>query len=76
MKNKTQSIPQSAYIDKILCWFNLQDAKSSTTPLDPNTKLSKDQSLTTEPEKEDMKKIPDRQAIGSVMWTELPPGQT
>ena len=43
MKKRTLSISQSAYIDKILCQFNLQDAKTSTTPLDPNIRLSKDQ---------------------------------
>ena len=69
MKNKSLSISQSAYIDKILRRFNLQDAKTSTTPLDPNIKLTKDQSPTTDAEKEDMKKIPYRQAIGSLMWT-------
>ena len=70
MKNKTLSISQSTYIDKILCWFNLQDAKISTTPLDPNLKLFKDQSPITEPEKEDMKKIPYGQAIDSLTYVD------
>jgi hypothetical protein len=37
-------------------------------PLDPNTKLSKDQCPKTEAEKESMKNVPYRQAIGSLMW--------
>ena len=64
----TISISQEAYIDKILSRFNLQDAKTHATPLDPTTKLSKDQCPTTDAEKKIMEKIPYRQAIGLLMW--------
>jgi hypothetical protein len=51
---KTISFSQESYIDKIIAWFNLQDSKTHTTPLDPNTKLSKDNCPTTEKEKQAM----------------------
>ena len=65
----TLSISQSAYIDKIMCQFNLQEAKTFTSPLDPNIKLSKDQCLITQTEKEEMKKVPSWQTISSLTWT-------
>ena len=68
-EKQTLSFSQEAYIQKILERFNLQDAKTYASPLDPNIKLTKDHSPTSETEKENMKKIPYRQAIGSLMWT-------
>ena len=62
------SISQEAYIDSILERFNLQDAKIYSSPLDPNTKLSKDQCLNMTEDKKKMEKVPYRQAIGSLMW--------
>ena len=54
----TINISQEAYIDNILARFNLQDAKSYSSPLDPNVKLSKDQCPTTDEEKKTMEKVP------------------
>jgi hypothetical protein len=62
------AIPQAAYINHIIDQFNLQDAKSCATPLDPNLKVSKDQCPETERGKQAMAKIPYRQAIRSLMW--------
>ena len=39
----TINISQEAYINNILAQFNLQEAKSYSSPLDLNVKLSKDQ---------------------------------
>src|SRR3979490_3099318 len=71
----TISFSQEAYIDKILANFNLTNAKTHTTPLDPNTKLNKDQCPTTDEEKRTMEKVPYRQAIGSLMWAVLRSGK-
>ena len=68
-EKRTLSFSQQAYIERILERFNLQDAKTYATPLDPNVKLTKDQCPTTNEEKERMKKVPYRQAISSLMWT-------
>ena len=65
---KLISFSQEAYIDKILARFNLQDSKTHITPLDPNTRLTKDQCSSTDEEKAQMSKIPYREAIGSLMW--------
>ena len=64
----TINISQEAYIDNILARFNLQDAKSYSSPLDPNVKLSKDQCPIIDKEKKTMEKVPYRQAIRSLMW--------
>ena len=66
--SKSISFSQEAYIDKILNRFNLQASKTHTTPLDPNTKLTKDQCSITHEDKLAMSKIPYREAIGSLMW--------
>jgi hypothetical protein len=67
-QKKTITISQPAYIEKILKKFNLEDAKTYATPLDPAVKLSSDQCPSTERGKQAMSKIPYRQAIGSLMW--------
>jgi hypothetical protein len=36
---KMITISQPAYIERIIKWFNLQDAKTHTTPLESNAKL-------------------------------------
>jgi Reverse transcriptase (RNA-dependent DNA polymerase) len=67
-QKKTMVISQPAYIEKIIKKFNLEDAKTYATPLDPAVKLSKDQCPSTERGKQAMSKIPYRQAIGSLIW--------
>jgi hypothetical protein len=67
-KAKTISLSQNAYIEKILKCFNLQEAKAISMPIDPNTKMSKDQCATSEKEKDRMKNVLYRQAVGSLMW--------
>ena len=64
----TINISQEAYINNILAWFNLQEAKSYSSPLDPNVKLSKNQCPKTDEEKKVMEKVPYRQEIRSLMW--------
>jgi hypothetical protein len=67
-KAKTISLSQNAYIEKILKHFNLQEVKTISMPIDPNTKISKDQCTISEKEKDHMKNVPYCQAIGSLMW--------
>jgi hypothetical protein len=64
---KTIGLSQEAYIDKILKHSNLQDTKAVQMPVDPNTKLNKDQSSKTNEEKDCMRKILYHQAVGSLM---------
>jgi hypothetical protein len=65
---KMIAISQATYIDRIINQFNLQDAKSCMTPIDPDLKLSKDQCPETERGKQAMAETPCQQAIGSLMW--------
>ena len=52
---------------KVLSRFNIGEAKSVSTPLATYFKLSKEQSHTTEEERDHMAKIPYASAIGSLM---------
>jgi hypothetical protein len=65
---RTLYISQKSYIESIIRRFNLEDAKSLTIPIDPNTSLSKDQCPTTEEEQKTMKKVPYREAVGALNW--------
>lgn len=64
----TISFSQKAYIEKVLKRFNMTDAKSISTPLDPNTQLSIAQYPSTPEEYADMCNIPYREAVGSLMY--------
>jgi hypothetical protein len=70
-KSRTISLSQRAYIQKILERFNLQDANPLGTPLDPHHKLSLSQCPSTPRQFEDMRGIPYREAIGSLMYAAL-----
>jgi Reverse transcriptase (RNA-dependent DNA polymerase) len=48
-ESRTISFSQSAYIERILERFNLQDANPLSTPLDPHHKLSKGPSILSGP---------------------------
>jgi hypothetical protein len=65
---RTITLSQMAYIDTILARFQMQDAKSAQTPMNPGTVLSIDQCPSTHAECEDMKDVPYQQAIGSLMY--------
>jgi hypothetical protein len=65
---KTINLSQEAYIERILRRFNLQDAKTVSMPIDPNTKLNKNQCSQTDEEKDRMRNVPYHQAVGSLMW--------
>jgi hypothetical protein len=66
--NQMGSISQMAYIDHICEKFNLQDAKPLSTPLDPGNHLLKSQSPSTPKQIDDMRGIPYREAVGSLMY--------
>ena len=49
-------------------WFNMDKAKSVSTPLGSHFRLCKDQSPKTDKEIEHMRKVPYASAIGSLMY--------
>ena len=69
--SKTISLSQSAYVDSIVKRFNLVDAPPLSTPIDPNALLSKDQCPSTPRQFDDMRSVPYREAIGSLMYAAI-----
>jgi hypothetical protein len=59
---------QESYILKLLNRFNMDECNSMPTPMSSVDKLSKDLSPKTEDEKLEMKNIPYREAVGSLMY--------
>ena len=70
-KNRTLSLSQASYIDKVMDRFSMQDCKRGQTPFRHGVSLSKDQSPKTAQEIEDMRKIPYASAVGSLMYAML-----
>lgn len=67
-ENHTISLLQRRYIDSILERFNLTDAKPLSVPLDPHVMFSKSQCPSDPDDITRTKKIPFREAIGSLMY--------
>ncbi|GKA53118.1 retrotransposon protein, putative, ty1-copia subclass [Tanacetum coccineum] len=59
---------QSAYIEKILKRFYMENSKRGTIPMQEKLKLSKSQGASTPVEKQRMQNIPYASAIGSIMY--------
>ncbi|KAJ8457275.1 hypothetical protein ONZ51_g11632 [Trametes cubensis] len=66
--NGTITISQRSYIDTILACFNLQDANPASTLLQPGNALGRHQSPSTPCQLEDMRNVPYREAVGSLMY--------
>ena len=68
---RTISLSQAAYIDSVVKRFNLTSATPLQTPIDPSAQLSKDQSPSTPHQYDDMRNVPYREAIGSLMYAAI-----
>lgn len=64
----TISLDQTAYINRILSKFNMQNCKPVKSPLENGQKISKELCPKEEEIQLAMKKIPYRQAIGSLLF--------
>ena len=64
-------LSQSAYIDKVLKQFSMQDSKRGYLPMSHGITLSKSQCSNTKDERVRMSKIPYASAIGSIMYAML-----
>ncbi|NEY13649.1 hypothetical protein DDE04_09110, partial [Bifidobacterium pseudocatenulatum] len=64
-------LSQSAYIDKVLRRFSMQDSKKGSLPMLHGISLSKAQSPSTQEERDRMSRIPYASAIGSIMYAML-----
>jgi ATP-binding cassette subfamily B (MDR/TAP) protein 1 len=61
-------LSQSAYILRILERFSMHTARSATTPLPANFRMSRKDSLTPGPKGDHMKSVPYAPAVGSLMY--------
>lgn len=64
----TISIDQHQYIKDVLMKFNMSDCNSVSTPVDVNQKLTNEMSPSDEDAKQEMKKIPYQEAVGSLLF--------
>ena len=62
-------LSQESYIEKVLDKFNMGKAKLVSSPLGSHLKLSSKQSLSSEKEKEEMRKVPYASVTGILMYT-------
>jgi hypothetical protein len=65
---RTISLSQSTYIESIVTRYGLADAKPQNSPMTPNALYSKNDCPADETTAARMKKIPYREAIGSLMY--------
>ena len=66
--SRTISINQHAYIENMLEKFRLTSAKPVTTPMEPNTQFSIEQSPSTHKQVSQMQGVPYREAIRCILW--------
>ncbi|EPZ34641.1 hypothetical protein O9G_005735, partial [Rozella allomycis CSF55] len=67
-ENGTYNLSQINYIERILKKFNMNEANSTVLPMEANKQYSKSMCPTTPADIEDMKVIPYRSAIGSLLY--------
>lgn len=68
LTERTISLSQTSYINSILARFNFTDLKPFSTPMDYNIRYSKNQCPQTPEEAAEMRHIPYREALGSLMY--------
>lgn len=71
LANKTISLSQHAYIDTIITRFGFSGLEDLVIPIDPSAPLSKSQSPTKLEELAEMRNIPYREAVGSLMYAAM-----
>jgi hypothetical protein len=64
-------LSQQAYCERTIQRFKMDDAKPRSTPLPAGLILSADDSPKNKDELDDMKNVPYRQALGSLMWLQV-----
>ncbi|KAF7353238.1 Transcription factor [Mycena sanguinolenta] len=62
------SLSQQSYLESILERFNFADAKPLAMPMDPNVQLTTEHCPKSIRDIAAMKRIPYREAVGSLMW--------
>ena len=67
-EKRTISFSQTAYIQKIVEHFGMEEAKPLSVPISPGHNLTKSQSPSDPQAIEEMKRVPYREAMGSLMY--------
>lgn len=62
-------LSQSAYIDRVLTRFNMQNCKAGVAPIVKGDKLSKEQCPKNDLDRNFMKEVPYSSAVGSLMYS-------
>lgn len=61
-------LSQEKYIKELLRRFNMEDAKMVSTPIESNTKVTKEMCSSSEAERNEMKNRPYRELIGGLIY--------
>jgi len=61
-------LSQDTYIDKVLKWFSMEQAKKGFLPMSHGIRLSKTQCPSTTDERDRLSRVPYASAIGSIMY--------
>ena len=67
-ENKTISFSQTAYIQKLVERFEMEDAEPLLIPINPGHNLTKLQSPSSQQDIEEMKNIPYHEAVRLLMY--------
>ena len=67
-KNRTLTLSQANYVEKVLQRFSMENAKVVSTPLPSHLKLTKEMCPKTQEEEDKMSKVPYASAVGSLMY--------
>ena len=67
-KNRTLTLSQVDYVEKVLECFSMENAKAVSTPLPGHLKLTKEMCPKTQEEEDNMSKVPYASAVGSLMY--------
>ena len=70
-QNGDVTCTQQAFCEQLLKHFNMAECAPATTPLPPGLSLSVEDCPTTTEEITEMKNIPFREALGSIMWLQI-----
>lgn len=61
-------LSQKKYIEELIAKFNMEDAKTISTPLEVNIKITKEASPRSEDERAEMKNRPYRELVGGIIY--------
>jgi hypothetical protein len=67
-QKKELTVTQPQFISALLKKFRMESCSPKLIPADPHTQLSANMSPKTEKEIDDMKKVPYREAVGSLLY--------